>query len=276
MERGIELNGESLSLRMKLDAARRQLTALLEEFQRLTTLEGPWLQALYDHRLGRLECELLQVKVEVRTLRRRVEEITAFTNRGQTVGPVQLELIEARLSRELESWWRRVEERQRAVRKARNLVNDGEPADPTVAKAARSLYRRLALALHPDAHPDMTELFERFWPEVLHAYRQLDVDRLMAIQELVAARTAPEVFTRSEELVQEIERVTRMVATHLERLATLRKQPPFIYEERLLDEGWCEAKERELNAAIAAESGTLSTLEKVFAALLGRPREDLH
>jgi hypothetical protein len=132
-------------------------------------------------------------------------------------------------------------------------------ADADEVKRVKTAYRRLARYLHPDASPENSDLFERYWPVVQDAYLQIDAALIEALLHLVAHA----INERTDQLPAidsdiELDRLRRLIASQAERLAHLKMQPPFCYAAQLGDETWVATRQAALEAAIVGESERLA------------------
>jgi hypothetical protein len=155
------------------DSLRHDLAALLETIDEMQTKSGPLLTARYQSTLGRLELQRLELQIEILATRRRIESLQSIINCGQPLTATCLSAIETRIERELADWWRQLETQEQACVEAREFLANVAFADADEARRVKAAYRQLARFLHPDASPENSDLFEKYWPSVQDAYKRV-------------------------------------------------------------------------------------------------------
>lgn len=252
------------------DNLRRELAALLEAIEEMQTKSGPLLTARYQATLGRLELQLLELQIEIQVSRLRIESLQSRINLGQPVTTAYLAEIDHRIKVELADWRRQFEMQEQAWIDAREFLAGVTYADADDAKRVKAAYRQLARWLHPDASPENCDLFEKYWPSVQEAYQRLDVALIEALLHLVEhAVNERSNKTSVDDQPAEIERLRVLIATHAERLARLKAEPPHCYADLLMDDAWIAARQTELEKAIATTSGLLAWIVIRQAELMG-------
>ncbi|MDP2795780.1 MAG: hypothetical protein Q8O25_17125 [Sulfurisoma sp.] len=251
------------------DQLRRELSALIETIEEMQTKSGPLLTARYQATLGRLELQLLELQIESQSVRRRIESLQSRINRGMPVTATCLAEIDHQIETELADWRRQLEAREQVLVDAREFLAGVSFADVDETKRVKAAYRQLARWLHPDASPENSDLFEKYWPAVQDAYQRIDVALIEALLHLVEHA----VNERSDKLPPtdsaiELERLRRLVITHAERLARLQAEPPHCHAALLTDDVWMAARQNELEVTIAAESELLARLVIRLAELM--------
>jgi hypothetical protein len=249
----------SVQVNSPADALRGELSAIIESIDELQTRVAPQLEARYQAALGRLELQLLSLQIEVQAARRQLELLQSRLNRGEPVTAEWLAGMNAQIAAELGEWQQKMEKGAQALSAAQDYLANLSAADADEVKRVKTAYRRLARYLHPDASPENSDLFERYWPVVQDAYLQIDAALIEALLHLVAHA----INERSNKLPAidsdiELDRLRGLIASQAERLARLKTQAPYCYAEQLRDEIWVVARQAELAAAIVGESERLA------------------
>lgn len=264
------------ALRLELRSLRDQLAALIDEEEVLRRRVGPYLQSLYDSRLGPLEFELMTLRVDNAALRRRTELLQARVNHGQRVTRSLVADIDARVRDELDGWHAQVEQREREVREAAEHDRLYSALSPTLQRKAKTLYRDLAKRLHPDVVGSTSPSFERYWGEVARAYAEVDVHVLEAILAVLDGEKDGDAIRLDESasgalgrLEAERDRLRLCVERQMDRLVELRRSPPYCYERELSDSTWITGKRAELRKAIAVANEQRQALEFDYERLVG-------
>lgn len=248
-----------------IEALRKELSVLQEAVQRIESHEAPFLTARYLATLGEREYRLLQLQVDVRAYRKRIELGQARRNHGQSLDQRAIaEIIEV-VNTELEEWRTTLRQRQQALVLAQYQVSTVRCVPDEEVTAAKQAYRQLARWLHPDAHPEHAGLFARFWPAVQAAYLNYDVDQLETLVQVIS-RELPDPPDAPDDTAL-VGRLQRLIALQAGQLADLQAQPPMCYRALLDDAQWVQRRCAELDLAIAQEAAQLAALVSRFADL---------
>ena len=243
------------------DQLRHELSAVIEAIDEMQTRIAPMLTARYQVALGRLELQLLELQIEVRSARRRIEFLQSRINRGEPVTAACLSEINDRITTELAEWRRQVTTQAQALAEAQDFLARVTFADSNETKRVKTAYRRLARYLHPDTSPENGDLFQRYWAVVQEAYQRIDAALIEALLHLVEHA----VNERSDKLpvvdsTSELDRLRTLIATHAERLAHLKTMPPHCHAELLTNDAWVADRQAVLEEAIASQSDQLALL----------------
>lgn len=266
MERNPDLDQEAT----EIELLHQQLGSILETIEHLLLHDKPLLLARYQLALGEMEYQLFGLQVESQTLRRRIELMQGFLNRGEVISVGCLEMIDAQLSQELHAWRQRLLDQERALRDSHTMLESLVFVSPADVRRIKAAYRRLARLLHPDASPGNADLFEKYWSTVQLAYGNGDASLLEAILvlvESVLAKGGDDAGVSVASRKDEIERLLNLIATHASRLACLQQESPFCYADMLDNEEWLESRREALTLAIEAEAQRLAELVSRHAEL---------
>ena len=243
------------------DQLRHELSAVIEAIDEMQTRIAPMLTARYQVALGRLELQLLELQIEVRSARRRIEFLQSRINRGEPVTAACLSEINDRITTELAEWRRQVTTQAQALAEAQDFLARETFADSNEVKRVKTAYRRLARYLHPDTSPENGDLFQRYWAVVQEAYQRIDAALIEALLHLVEHA----VNERSDKLpvvdsASELDRLRTLIVTHAERLAHLKTMPSHCHAELLTNDAWVADRQAVLEEAIASQSDQLALL----------------
>ena len=248
-----------------IEALRTELAVLQEAVQRIEIHESPILTARYLATLGEREYKLLQLQVDVRAYRHRIEQAQAICNHGHKLDSRAVAEIDASVNSELQEWHKTLKQREQALVLAQfNLTMMQFLPDEQVQRAKQA-YRQLARWLHPDAHPENAALFARFWPAVQAAYQAYHVDELETLVQVIA-RELPVVPTMADDEAL-TQRLKELIAVQARQLADLQAEPPMCYRTQLDDAAWVARRCAELDLAIHHEAAQLAALVGRFADL---------
>ena len=257
----------------EIDALSLQLAALLDNLEQMQQKEKPYLLALYQTRLGELEYHLLNLQVECRALRRRIEQAVALLNRGAMLTQQILSDIEAQVKRDLLVWQTQISDQAQALAAGKAFFSELVVIDSTTQQRAKKAYRRLVRLLHPDVSPQHRELFDHYWQTVQDAYGDIDADLLEALQFMVETAVSQDPH-QADNHAETISRLNALIASHSERLIVLKTEVPFCWSEQLHDPEWLSARKATLDVAIAAETEHWAQLVSHHAKIVAQVSKD--
>ena len=174
------LHPEYESLRAEVARLREEIVVVRTQLDRATGVETELLKAEYGKRFGRLELELTRKYYRFRLLRRRIDLVRSYLNRG---AEPDMEAIDAILDAEAEEYnevlRRKATDAERASKMTFREYSDEE------AVHAKKLYQQVVRALHPDLHPGATPDDIACLQQAVEAYNSGDLATLEAIAVLV-------------------------------------------------------------------------------------------
>lgn len=174
------LHPEYESLRAEVTRLREEIVVVRTQLDRATGVETELLKAEYGKRFGRLELELTRKYYRFRLLRRRIDLVRSYLNRG---AEPDMEAIDAILDAEAEEYnqvlRRKAADAERASKMTFREYSDEE------AVHAKKLYQQVVRALHPDLHPGATPDDIACLQQAVEAYNSGDLATLEAIAVLV-------------------------------------------------------------------------------------------
>lgn len=226
-----------------------ELVSLLVERERLVHVVRHSLEALYLAVFGSLKHELLTLQVTNRRAVRRLELMQAALNRG--VLP-DLAVVDRVLDAEFLEWEARLRRERAKVDTALHMLS--ETVSPEEEHALRSLFRALALKLHPDVNPSQTPEAARIWLAIQDAYRCGDLGRMKALALLAEGHGLPQPVLDSLEALRARRReLESQVGGVVARLAEIKATWPFTIMKSIEDETWVEEQRAVIRAAIDVE-----------------------
>jgi hypothetical protein len=203
-----------------------------------------------------LEYRLFCLQAENAALRRRIALVTAWLNQGVIPAPQDLADMEAQVATEFVQWRARIQEQGSALAQAKRYLARVQQLEQEEYQRLKALYRKLCRLLHPLVNGGESELYQRYWHEVQRTYQNVDVELLAALLTVIEGQAIPEEAPVEDVLQRLNDQRTRLAGQldrQIERLATLRANPPYVYERLLQDQDWLEDKRRQLDEDIVAE-----------------------
>lgn len=249
MEGQLEVSPEFAALLDRLKGLKVELAKLVSDRDHLLTVVKPHLETKYYTTIGIKQHELLLIRNETLRMRRRIELIRAYLNRGESP---DLEEIEIQLGVELQRWLEEVQSLLEKIRRA-EFIEQLPRLSPQETEKLKQLYRKLVRRLHPDINEDLPENFKYLWNRVQAAYRMGDLEE----QDTQAASTM-------EQLRADIERLTERIHKLLKELAEMKERFPFSHQEQLADDNWIKQQEE----ALQDEIEQLQAKRELYAGIL--------
>lgn len=225
------LHPEYEALNGEISKLKEEIVALRTRLDRANMVEAEVLKTEYNRRFGMLELELTRKYYQFRLLKRRVELMRSYLNRGEEP---DMKVIDTVIDTEAEEYnailHKKAQEAERAAATTFREYTDEEAAH------AKKLYQGLVRALHPDLHPDASPADIACLQQAVEAYASGDLATLEAIAVVV------EGGAKKEELPSGIETLRKRCVQYrstLESLATrlseLRGKFPFNQASLLSD-----------------------------------------
>jgi hypothetical protein len=229
---------------------------LLNDVDVLERWGKPQLEALYITRIGHWQIERLKAQLQVRALQRKIELAMIAVNHDEVPDVIGIEL---QVASELAEAEQRIMQESHNLAIAKDLLS--HLASPEKSAELRSLYKKMAKALHPDVQPNLTDEQRELWLKVQEAYNNGDLDRLKALglvyaELLEAAETAGQALTANE-LSLQCATLKEGIRVLEEKIKLLRDAFPFTFEELLKDDEWVA----EQTATVQAELEQLRVYE---------------
>ena len=275
----IVIHPEAISIQAQIDLLKDRLGAVLEQISLLKYRAKDVLAALYVEKIGSLEYQLLCTQIDARSLRRRIELVTAHLNRGADITDDILGEIEADIDAEMKEWRAKARQQEEKIRVSAAILGNLTELDRETHGRIKSSYRKLCRMLHPDIIGEETDLYRRYWQEVQDAYAACNGDLLESLLSVVKAKSnniSSDDGTPFDEMAKEVSRLERLIEKQADDLAAMRAEPPFCYDALLRDNEWVRNKQQSLKASIAATHEECCRLKVALEFLIMTKPGNLH
>ena len=187
-----------------------ELAGLVHERDKLLFHVCPKIRTEYMLKIGKIEYAIFDYQCRILRIRRKIELIQAFLNRGE---PYTITEIEKQLDREYQEYTSKLLEKQKEIDNARaytsvkgRLLTEEETAE------LKQLYTQIVKKLHPDINPDSTEEQHAQFIDAVNAYQNADLSEMRIVFLLLektagtvidSKNTMKELCARKEKLLQE-------------------------------------------------------------------------
>ncbi len=244
---------------------RESLLKAEEEKEYLLHQALPALEAMYLSKVGKLKLELLEVRLEVYRLKRKMKLIQSCINRQSEIVPEAIDIL---LEKEIEEQRKKLEEESKKLEVA--LLFAGlPPMTNDEALELRNLYYRLARILHPDLNPQQSESMKMLWLKVSECYREGDLNQLKLLEVLALHETTVDSSpTALEELKRRNELLSSRIILLMKEIEHIKNNFPFTYSEKLNDASWIDGENNDSLNAIAKVMEEKAIYENTIEILL--------
>lgn len=197
----------------------------------------PQLEALYSTRIGVYQVEQLQLQLQIKALKRKIEMVRSAIARGIFV---DVNAIELQAANELAEAELQIIQQVEEIEKGKYLLSHLET--PQRSAELRKIFKQLAKQLHPDVNPELMPEQINLWHLVKEAYEAGDVEKLKALQvayskELNAAESKLEQLSEAE-ITLKNEVLSEGIKMLNKEIEKIKSEFPFIMEEQIKDEKW--------------------------------------
>ncbi|MDR2510800.1 MAG: hypothetical protein LBC77_09180, partial [Spirochaetaceae bacterium] len=156
-----------------------ELAGLLHERDQLLFHICPKIQADYMLKIGKIEYAIFDYQCRILRIKRKIELIQSFLNRGE---PYDILEIEKQLDREYQDYIKKLLDKQKEIDNARAEAGaKGRRLTEEEAAELKRLYTQIVKKVHPDINPDSTEEQHAQFIDAVNAYRNADLSEMRII-----------------------------------------------------------------------------------------------
>ena len=223
------LHPEYESLQKEIARLKDGIVIMHTRIDRAKMVEGDSIWTEYTKCFGRFELELAQKYYKFRLLKRRMELIRSYLNRGTDP---DMDVVEKVLEMEGAEYNEILRKKSEELKRAAATTFTEYTAEE--AAHAKKLYQGLVRALHPDLHPDATSADIACLQQAVEAYASGDLATLEAIAVVVECGAKKEAPPSTLDALRERCAQYRKTLDGLTaRLHDLRGKFPFTLREHL-------------------------------------------
>ncbi|MCX6274406.1 MAG: hypothetical protein NTV09_04280 [Bacteroidetes bacterium] len=230
----------------QLNILKAEYIWLMNERDVLLNWGKPQLEALYNIRIGVHKIKLLELELQIRALKRKLELVRSAINTNSKIDFVEIELtIAAELAKAQEQ----------IMIAAEKIIEDRGLLDrlDTPARSAelRTIFRTLAKNLHPDVNPELSPEQKNIWNLVLEAYHLGDLEKLKALALVYEKEIkGTETELTDEQIALAIESIKEGCKNIQKEITGIRNSFPFTIEKEINDDAWIAEETEEVNTII--------------------------
>ena len=244
--------------------------ALLNEVEVMKNWGKVQLEALYSTQMGQYEVELLELQIELKALKKKIQLAHQAINIGGYPDFKEIEATVAEMTREALG----------EITTAKNKVSFGKAVLSNLSSAEDSAelrkgFRNIAKALHPDINPNLSPDQKEVWHQFHAAYKTGDLERFKALEivyaEVVAAAEREPKELSEDEMMQQTNTLKKGITELTAEKKQLESEFPFSLADQLHDEEWVAEKQQtvikdieEYKAALAEKTADYELIKETY------------
>jgi hypothetical protein len=250
-----------------------ELAKLVHERDELLFHVCPKIQTEYMLKIGKIESAIFDYQCMILRIKREIELIQAFSNRGE---PYTIIEIEKQLDREYQDYTNKLLDKQKEIDNARAYAGaKGRLLTEEETTELKRLYTQIVKKLHPDINPDSTEEQHAQFVDAVNAYQNADLSEMRIIfllmektagTSLDSKNTMNELCARKEKLFQEKDYL-------LKTIEKIKQTFPYTAKELLQNDANLREKIDELAAILSDCKEKHSDIEGRLKAMTGQKHE---
>ncbi len=262
---GLGFNAKFEQLKLRRATLKEQCADLIELYAHLVNVVGPNLKSEYLVRVGQLEHQVYELKVEIKRWQRRFALRQKELNKG---AKPDLVMIEATLDLEFSSYMEEIKKSLEEIKKSvlhesMAFLSDEE------ANALRLAYHDAAKKLHPDINPNLSESAKNLWLQIQKAYEDHDWTTVKFLAGLVdGVISGEQQFSEDKDSMAALEESVAALSTKCDeirkRIDDANGRPPLSYRDFLSDGKKVEECQSQLQAQISTLEGYVKEYEELW------------
>lgn len=252
-------------LKEQLDILKTEYVKLLNDKDVLENWGKPQLEALYATRIGVYKLELLELQLNIKALKRKLELVRASLAKNTKPDFDEIELI---IAGELAQAQLQIMQQAEHIKASKSLLSNLD--SPQRSAELRNLFRSLAKDLHPDVNPDLTDQQKNIWNLALEAYQNGDVEKLKALSLIYEKEIkGTETELNEEQLQLAIETIKQGCKVLQEFITEMKSTFPFTIEKEIKDEEWVASEVAKIQSEIEQHKLYESELKAEYKTIIG-------
>lgn len=268
MEYKVILHDEYQELKKKSEEYAEKLSELIEEYSYIISHEYNKILTEYILKIGALECEEFEIYIKIETLKRKIQFITAFINRGEVPN---LSTIEEQLEKDFYEYDNKLQTMEEDLELAKILEATEYLSLEDVVELKR-LYKNLVKKLHPDVNTNATEKENTLWFQALEAYQNGNLEMLGSLTDIVDTTMKDPIDSEIENALEIVrgrcDRLNEKIEAYIIKIVEIKNTFPFDKIDFLKDESQVKARKEELKEAIAEWNKFYLELEGKYKSII--------
>ena len=228
----IEIGDERAEILNELRNLRERFTDLIEERDELVYHICPAIKADYVAKVGALETKVINLQLNVHSIKHKIELVRKRTNQGKEV---IIEEIEAELEAEKDVFEQEIIANNKVMLELEQILSD--PFEKKSVAEVKTIYKNIVKAIHPDINPDITEDEKELFFKAVEAYENADLKKLSIIETAIVTDEESIASEKSPEILEEKCQKLRSGINDLEfEISEIKSDVPYTWKDFLADE----------------------------------------
>jgi hypothetical protein len=252
-------------LRRRIKECKSTLLNLLDDWHFFQNVLQPRIMFIYETFFGDLEAELHNKTRSAAELERRIELLYYKINKGEPITEKTIEFINNLVNKEFERYRADLNNANISFDKKNNEQIDIIINDLDIGY----IYRQLVKRLHPDIN-GYTEEFEKYWGNVQDAYQHNNRHRLRMFFKILCVDEDGFIDSNMNEelkLRNEVKELELNIDMEKRKIDRMKRQEPFIFEDKLKDFSWIEKRQGILKEKISYLERQIQQNESLLKAI---------
>jgi hypothetical protein len=216
-------------------------------------------------------------------IERRVELLSIKLRKGEKLTEKTLKFVDMVVSKEFERSKRAKPQNKSSSKKSNGKTNGSAKRvafsidSKEINHSLPHLYRNIVKRLHPDVVGESPE-FRKYWDNVQDAYKKGNVERLkLFYKTLCITESTPKSDPNAEEkeLLRQIRELEISIGRERHKIEKLKRQEPFIWENKLEDIIWVTRRKRRMRERIFQMDRKIQHNKRMLRTLTARTRSSL-
>ena len=281
MNTQIDISPRKQQLKEEYMRLQQLYTELIAKRDDLLLREGPLLEAVYMEAIGQMQYEMICLQYDISLLKLERELLQAYINRGEKP---DRKVVDEKVNETAQTFNENIHHEEEKIKESKEYreqhsqeykefteQNTEESNKERVDEKAelKKLYKRLVHRLHPDLHPDQSEWERELFLKVQEAYREGNLERLKELEaELDAGIPSGSVDNESiEDWEERVKKLKDQIEIIKHEIEEIENNFPFTYRDKLNDQDWISARQKDIQAIIEQLKAEKERLEKIVEIL---------
>jgi hypothetical protein len=262
-------------LRRRIKECKSTLLSLLDDWHYLQNVVQARLMFIYEAFFGDLESDLQNKTRIAAEIERRIELLYYKINKGEQITQKTIDFVNNMVNKEFERY-RTDNIRNNESKDSKTTVhlNKDEEINNIINDLDISyIYRQIVKKLHPDVN-GYTDEFKKYWDNVQDAYRNSNIHRLKMFFKTLCVDEDGFIndnFNEELKLRNEVRELELNIEIEQRKINRLKRQEPFVFEDKLNDINWIEHRQKLLKDKIDFLEKQIKQNESLLLSLTARP-----
>lgn len=247
-----------------LEKLNKKYIEVFEEKEELLNKEKISLEAKYLSLFGALLKKKIELNIDFRTLKYRLNLIMTYINKDEEVNEKE---IEKTLKEKLKEYYKELRSFKYKMAYAKELMKSPLVTEEEL-KEIKSIFRKLAKKLHPDLVGEQSGEEKLLWEKTLLAYENNDLLTLKIIVDIVLNELELKDDIHVKDIDERIEEISEKINELKQIIEEVQNDFPFDIREELNDTDFINEKKREIGDEIKELKEKIEVLNNKIESIL--------